>query len=99
VPIPIEQLTARRRTVTIDEIGPLVFREPTLAEAQMSATNPYWWITTIECTDGTPFLTNPKEAGTIRADLAAALLAEVNRPRPTVAPSAGSGASQVPSNA
>jgi hypothetical protein len=53
----------------------------------------------ITCQDGSAFLQNPQDAGKIRADIAGRLLEEVNRQRPTDAPSEGSGASQVPSNA
>jgi hypothetical protein len=98
MPIDIAQLRSRSRTVEIEGVGKLVVREPTLADATCSSTDQYWWVRCVTCPDGTPFLSNPAEAGQIRSDLAAALLAEVNRPHPTDAPSEGSGASRAPSN-
>jgi hypothetical protein len=95
VPIDMEKLRGRERMVDIDGVGALVFREPTLADAQRAGGDPYWWVGCVKCPDGTPFLSNPQEAGQIRSDLAAALIAEVTRTRPTDAPSEGSGASQI----
>jgi hypothetical protein len=52
----------------------------------------------ITCQDGSPLLADPEQAGQLRADIAGRLLEEVNRQRPTDAPSEGSGASQAQSN-
>jgi hypothetical protein len=93
LPIDLSKVTSRSRMVTIPELGELVFREPTLADAQRSALDPYWWVACVTCADGTPFLTNAQDAGRLRADVATAVLAEVNAVRPTAGSSDVSGAS------
>jgi hypothetical protein len=98
MPIDLAKFTARTRSVDIPELGLLTFREPTLADVQQASTNPYWWVACITCQDGSPLLADPEQAGQLRADIAGRLLEEVNRQRPTDAPSEGSGASQAPSN-
>jgi hypothetical protein len=99
LPIDLHKVAARTRSVDIPELGLLTFREPTLADVTQAVSNPFWWVACITCQDGSAFLQNPQDAGKIRADIAGRLLEEVNRQRPTDAPSEGSGASQVPSNA
>jgi hypothetical protein len=91
-------LWARSRTVEIPEVGALVFREPTLADVTKAQTDPYWWVATVTFPDGKPFLEDAQDAGKIRADLAALLLAEVNRPHPTAPPSGGFGESPTTTN-
>ena len=94
MPIDVANLRARQKVVEIDGIGQLTFREPTLADVQRSQTDLYWWVACVTCADGSPFLSNPQEAGQIRADLAARLLEEVNKPvRPTHGSSDASGES------
>ncbi len=99
MPIDLSKVTTRTRVVDVPELGPLTFREPTLADVQRAQADPYWWVACITCADGSQFLANPQDAGKIRAEVAGRLLEEVNRTRPTDAPSEGSGASQAPSNA
>jgi hypothetical protein len=91
-------LWSKSRMVEIPGLGALVFTEPTLADVSQAPTNPYWWVRCITRPDGSPLLANAQDAGKIRAELAAELLQEVNRTRPTEAPSEGSGASHHPSN-
>lgn len=95
MPINLNDISARSKMVEIPGVGPLVIREPTLADVQRSNTDPHWWVSCVSCTDGTPFLSNPQEAGQIRADLAGAILAEINAVRPTHAPSGDFSASAV----
>lgn len=99
MPVDLAKLAPRTRTVDISGIGPLVFREPTMADFQRSQGNPYWWVSCISCLDGTPLLHNPADIAGISGELAAALLEEVNRPRPTPPPKGGYGESPAPSNA
>ena len=93
MPLDLSKVTARSRKVTIPDLGELVVREPTLADAQRASLDPYWWTACVTCADGTPFLTNAQDAGRIRADVAAAVLAEVNAVRPTAGSSDASGES------
>jgi hypothetical protein len=55
-------------------------------------------VATVTVPDGKPFLEDAQDAGKIRADLAALILAEVNRPHPTAPPSGGSGESPTTTN-
>jgi len=93
MPIDVSKLLARSRTVEIPGIGPLVFREPTLADVQRASVDQYWWTSCITCTDGTQFLADPKDAAKIRSDLAGLLMEEINRIRPTPAPNGAFGES------
>lgn len=98
MPADLSKVTARSRTVEIDGIGAVVIREPTLADYQRSTHEQFWWASCLFCPDGTPLVENPKDLGTIRLEVAAALLEEVNRARPTEPPSGGSSASQARSS-
>lgn len=98
MPADLSNVTARSRTVDIDGIGPVVVREPTLADYQRSNGDPFWWAACLSCPDGTPFVATPKELGLLRLDVAGRLLEEVNRPRPTAPASAGSSESQARNN-
>jgi hypothetical protein len=95
MPVDVYKLLARSRTVEIDGVGPLVFREPTLADVQRASVDPFWWVACVTCPDGTPFLADPKDAGKIRSDLAGLLMEEINRTRPTPAPKGASGESPI----
>jgi hypothetical protein len=95
MPVDVSKLLARSRTVEIDGVGPLVFREPTLADVQRASVDPFWWVACVTCPDGTQFLSDPKDAGKIRSDLAALLMEEINRTRPTPAPKGASGGSPI----
>lgn len=99
MPFDLSKIAARQRTVEIDGVGPVVFREPTLADYTRSQVDPYWWGSCISCPDGSPFVVSNADLGTVRADVAGRLLEEVNRPRPTEPAPAGSGESPVRSNA
>lgn len=91
MPVDVSKLLARSRTVDIDGVGSLVFREPTLSDVQRASIDPYWWTACITCPDGTAFLADPKDAGKIRSDLAGLLIEEINRTRPTHAPKGACG--------
>lgn len=99
MPADLSNVVARSRTVEIDGIGKVIVREPTLADYQRSSADQFWWAACLSCPDGTPLVANPKDLGTIRLEVAAALLEEVNRPRPSEPPSGGSSESQARSSA
>lgn len=99
MPADLSNVVARSRAVEIDGIGKVIVREPTLADYQRSSTDQFWWAACLSCPDGTPLVSNPKDLGTIRLEVAAALLEEVNRPRPSEPPSGGSSESQARSSA
>ena len=82
------------RTVEIDGIGPVVVRRPRLADVALSNQNPYWWAACCTLPDGSPLFAPGTNVGELDAEIAAQLIEEVNRPRPTHAPSEGSGASE-----
>jgi hypothetical protein len=90
MPIPLASMLARSRAVTIEGVGELVIREPTLADVQRSSTDPYWWVSCVSCPDGSPFLDNTQDAGKIRSEIAGAILTEINAVRPTHAPKGAS---------
>jgi len=93
MPINLKDISARSKMVDFPGVGTLVIREATLADVQRSNTDPNWWVSCVSCPDGTPFLSNPQEAGQIRAELAGAILAEINHIRPTPAPNGDCSAS------
>lgn len=95
MPIDVSKLLARSRTVEIEGLGSLIFREPTLADVQRAPIDPYWWVACITCVDGTPFLADPKDAAKIRHDVAGLLMEEINRVRPTPAPKGAGGETQI----
>jgi hypothetical protein len=99
MPVDLSKLVAQERTVSIEGIGQLVFREATLADYQRAQHDPHWWVQLIACPDGSPFLADPKDAGRIRGELAGRLLEEATRTRPTEPPSGGSGGSEARSSA
>lgn len=86
---PSKMATAAPRTVDIDGIGPVVIRRPRLADVVNAGGNPYWWAACCSCPDGTPLFPPGADIGSMDADIAGALIAEVNRPRPTPPPSGG----------
>lgn len=96
MPIDFAKVTAPRRMVEIDGIGPVVFRRPVLADVQTA--NPYWWARCCSMPDGTPLFAADADIGQLDAEIAAALITEVNRPRPTPGQNDAPGASGAPSN-
>ena len=95
---PSKVAPAAPRTVEIDGLGTVVVRRPVLADLRDAAANPYWWTRCLSMPDGSPLFAVGADVGQLDAELAAELIAEVNRPRhPSVAPSAELGASEAPS--
>ena len=98
MPINLSKVTAAPRTVQIDGIGAVVFRRPVLADVQNAAANPYWWAKCCTLPDGSPLFADGADIGQLDAEIAAALITEVNRPRPTQGQNDAPGASGAPSN-
>jgi hypothetical protein len=98
MPVDPAKVTAAPRTVEIDGIGPVVVRRPVLADVQNAAANPYWWAKCCSMPDGSPLFAAGADIGQLDAEVAAALITEVNRPRPTPGQNDALGASEAPSN-
>ena len=87
---PSKIAPAGPRAVEIDGIGTVLIRRPRLADVVTAQGNPYWWASCCTCQDGSPLFAPGTDIGALDADIAGALIAEVNRPRPTAPPSGGS---------
>jgi hypothetical protein len=98
MPIDPTKTAAAPRTVEIDGLGAVVIRRPVLADVQHAAGNPYWWARCCTMPDGSPLFAAGADIGQLDAEIAAQLIGEVNRPRPTQGPSDAPGASGAPSN-
>ena len=95
MPFDLSSISPKPRRVDVSGVGVIMVREPTMADYTRAAMDPYWWAACLSCIDGTPFVHNHADMANVRADICSALLEEINRPRPTQAPSAGSGALQM----
>jgi hypothetical protein len=80
------------RAVEIDGIGTVMIRRPRLADVLSANSNPYWWTSCCTCPDGSPLFAPGTDIGSIDAEIAGALIAEVNATRPTQPPRGGTGA-------
>lgn len=98
MPIDPTKITAAPRTVEIDGIGSVLIRRPVLSDVQNASANPYWWAKCCSMPDGSPLFAPGADVGQLDADIAAALITEVNRPRPTAGQNDAPGASGAPSN-
>jgi hypothetical protein len=89
---PAKIAPAAPRTVEIDGIGPVLIRRPRLADVLTANANPYWWAACCTCPDGSPLFAAGTDIGSIDAEIAGALIAQVNATRPTQPPKGGTGA-------
>lgn len=86
------------RTVSIDSIGTVRVRRPTLGEAARAATDRNWWAACVQAVDGSPLFPTSFQVDDLESGIALAILSEVNKPRPTVPPSGGYGESEARSS-
>ena len=87
---PAKLAPAAPRAVEIDGIGTVMIRRPRLADVVTANANPYWWAACCTCQDGSPLFSMGTDIGAIDADIAGALIAEVNATRPIQPPRGGS---------
>jgi hypothetical protein len=71
------------RQVEIEGIGTVLIRRPRLADVLTANANPYWWVACCSCVDGSPLFAPGADVGSIDAEIAGALIAQVNAVRPT----------------
>jgi hypothetical protein len=81
------------READLPGIGAIRVRRPTLGEATRSSTDRNWWACCVQARDGSPLFPSSFQVDDLDADVAMALLSEINKPRPTQPASAESGAS------
>jgi phospholipid/cholesterol/gamma-HCH transport system substrate-binding protein len=73
MPFDLSKIAARIRTVTIDGVGDVVVREPTLGDYQRSRSDQFWWGDNLTMPDGSRFVDRNDQLASIRGDIAAAL--------------------------
>lgn len=86
---PAKIAPAAPRAVEIEGIGTVLIRRPRLADVVNAGANPYWWATCCSCPDGSPLFAPGTDIGSIDAEIAGALIAQVNATRPTQPPKGG----------
>lgn len=86
---PAKIAPAAARAVEIDGIGTVLIRRPRLADVVNAGANPYWWANCCSCPDGSPLFAPGTDIGSIDAEIAGALIAQVNATRPTQPPKGG----------
>jgi len=88
-PTILAGLTPQWRAVTVDPIGRVEVRSPTVSDA-MRAPAPGWWMRCVRMPDGTPAFPADFDATQLDAQFAARLQEAIfNQPNPTEPPSGG----------
>jgi hypothetical protein len=80
---PAKIAPAAARAVEIDGLGTVMIRRPRLADVLHANSNPYWWASCCTCVDGSPLFAPGTDIGSIDAEIAGAIIAQVNATRPT----------------
>lgn len=89
----IQSLRPAWREAEVPGLGRVRVRRPTLGEATRSSTDRNWWACCVQALDGSPLFPASFLVDDLDAELAMAILTEINRPRPTQPASAAYGAS------